>query len=99
MGEVEIDLSDKPKSGGCACGGHDTVDLPELNVQLIPHEIRHATIFGALAGIRPGRGLIIQATHDPVPLLRQLDQMQPGVYQVEYLERGPQVWRIKFTLA
>ncbi len=32
MGEVEIDLSDKPKSGGCACGGHDTVDLPELNV-------------------------------------------------------------------
>ncbi|MFT0762733.1 DUF2249 domain-containing protein [Scrofimicrobium sp. R131] len=98
MSEQELNLSEKPKTGGCACGGHDTVDLPLLDVQLIPHEIRHATIFGALAGIRPGRGLIIQATHNPVPLLRQLEEMQPGVYAVEYLQEGPEIWQIKFTL-
>ena len=99
MAEQNIELTDKPKTGGCACGGHNTVDFPELDVQQIPHEVRHATIFGALAGIRPGRGLIIRATHDPVPLLQQLAQAQPGVYDVEYLERGPEQWRLQFTHA
>lgn len=99
MTEFNVELGEKPRTSSCACGGHDTVDLPELDVQLIPHEIRHATIFGALAGIQPGRGLIIQATHNPVPLLRQLDQLQPGRYRAEYLDDGPEVWRIKFTLA
>lgn len=99
MTEFDLEITEKPRSGGCACGGHDTVDLPELDVQQIPHEIRHATIFGALAGIRPGRGLVIQATHDPVPLLRQLEEMQPGVYDIQYLESGPEIWKLQFKLA
>lgn len=99
MTEFGIELGQKPQTGSCACGGHDTVDLPELDVQLIPHEIRHATIFGALQGIRPGRGLVISATHNPVPLLRQLQEIQPGVFIAEYLQEGPEIWKIKFTLA
>ncbi len=99
MTQQDIELTEKPGSSGCACGGHNAEEFPELDVQQIPHEIRHATIFGALAGIRPGRGLVICATHDPVPLLQQLSQQQPGVYNVEYLERGPQQWRLQFTLA
>ncbi len=92
----DIEITEKPK-GGCACGEHDAVAFPELNVQLIPHEIRHATIFGALAGVKPGRGLVIQATHDPKPLLAQLEQREPGVFTVDYLERGPEVWKIQFV--
>lgn len=99
MAKSNLEFGQKPRTGGCACGGHDTVDFPELDVQLIPHEIRHATIFGALAGIRPGRGLIICANHDPIPLLNQLEQMQPGLYNVDYLERGPEQWKLQFTYA
>lgn len=99
MGISNVNIGSRKETGGCGCGGTETVDLPELNVQLIPHEVRHATIFGALDGIRPGRGLIICATHDPVPLLHQLAERRPGVFNAEYLEKGPENWRIKFTLA
>ena len=62
-----------------------------------PHAIRHATIFGALDAVRPGGGLVLIATHDPLPLLAQVEQRTPGVFAVDYLERGPQDWRLQFV--
>ncbi len=98
MSATPIEFGQQPKASPCACGEGHTVDLPVLDVQQIPHEIRHATIFGALGGIQPGRGLIISANHNPIPLLRQLEERAPGVYQVEYLEEGPECWQLQFTL-
>lgn len=80
----------------CACGGHDEVGLPELDTRTIPHAIRHATIFGALDGLRPGAGLLLTANHDPLPLLAQLEQRAPGAFEVTYVERGPELWRLSF---
>lgn len=98
MAQEKIELTEKPGGSGCACG-HHPVEFPELDGQQISGEARHATILGALEAIQPGRGLIIRATHDPIPLLQQLGQRHPGKYNMEYLERGPQQWRIQFTLA
>lgn len=81
----------------CACGGHDEEGLPELDTRTIPHAIRHATIFGALEGLRPGSGLLLTANHDPLPLLAQLEQRAPGAFAVDYVERGPELWRLQFT--
>ena len=81
----------------CACGGHDEEGLPELDTRTIPHAIRHATIFGALEGLRPGSGLLLTANHDPLPLLAQLEQRAPGGFSVDYVERGPELWRLEFT--
>ncbi|WP_026925896.1 DUF2249 domain-containing protein [Granulicoccus phenolivorans] len=80
-------------SGGCACGGHDE-DIPELDVQTIPHAIRHAAIFGAVESLHPGGGLVISATHNPVPLLNQLADRHGSDYSTEYLTSGPERWRI-----
>ena len=79
----------------CACGGHDEAGLPELDVRTIPHAIRHATIFGALEGLRPGAGLLLAADHDPLPLLAQLEQRAPGAFDVAYRESGPEAWRLE----
>ncbi|GAB3030044.1 hypothetical protein GCM10011376_39590 [Nocardioides flavus (ex Wang et al. 2016)] len=79
----------------CACGGHDEEGLPELDARAVPHAIRHATIFGALDGLRPGAGLLLTADHDPVPLLAQLEQRAPGAYAVTYRDAGPEVWRLE----
>ena len=79
--------------GGCACGGHDE-QLPELDVQTIPHAIRHAAIFGALESLRPGFGIVISATHDPVPLLTQLRERHADRFDARYLDEGPERWRI-----
>lgn len=82
---------------GCQCGEKDGDGFPELDVQTIPHAIRHATLFGALDALTVGAGVIFRATHDPVPLLRQLEERAPGGYQVDYLERGPEEWRLQFV--
>ncbi|MBV0893914.1 DUF2249 domain-containing protein [Microbacterium sp. NC79] len=91
-GSREAALGTAP-SGGCACGGHDE-ELPELDVQTIPHAIRHAAIFGALESLRPGFAMVISATHDPVPLLTQLKERHADKFNATYLNEGPERWRI-----
>jgi uncharacterized protein (DUF2249 family)/iron-sulfur cluster repair protein YtfE (RIC family) len=81
----------------CACGGHDEAGLPELDARTIPHAIRHATIFGALEGLRPGAGLLLAADHDPLPLLAQLEQRAPGAFAVSYRDSGPELWRLELV--
>jgi len=81
----------------CGCGEVDGPEYPELDARAVPHAIRHATIFGALDSVRPGGGLILVAPHDPIPLLAQIEQRSPGVFKVDYLERGPEAWRLSFA--
>lgn len=99
MAGIEIHRSrseayDQTTGGGsCACGGHDE-ELPELDVQTIPHAVRHAAIFGAIESLTPGKGMVISATHDPVPLLTQLRAKHGDAYNTRYLDEGPERWRI-----
>jgi len=64
---------------------------------LVSHAIRHATIFGALDSVGAGSGMVLVAPHDPLPLLAQLEQRSPGLFTVDYLERGPESWRVRFV--
>lgn len=80
--------------GHCTCGETDGPEWPELDARAVPHAIRHATIFGALDSVAPGRAMVLVAPHDPLPLLAQLEQRAPGEFTTEYLERGPEAWRI-----
>jgi uncharacterized protein (DUF2249 family) len=84
---------------GCSCGEADGPELPELDARTIPHAIRHATIFGALEAVTPGGGLVLVAPHDPLPLLAQVEQRSPGLFEVDYLESGPEAWRLRFVRA
>lgn len=83
--------------GGCSCGEVDGPELPELDARSVPHAIRHATIFGALDSVTSGGGLVLVAPHDPLPLLRQLEGREPGAFAIDYLERGPEAWRLRFV--
>lgn len=82
-----------------SCGCHDhSDDAPALDVRTIPHAIRHATVFGALdSRTAPGAAMVLIAHHDPLPLLAQIDVRYEGAFEVEYLERGPEQWRLCFT--
>ncbi|WP_316670021.1 DUF2249 domain-containing protein [uncultured Propionibacterium sp.] len=80
----------------CGCDGH-AVSEPELDATQIPHEIRHAAILGALQGIGPGGSMILVAPHDPLPLLAQVDSAWPGAFAREYVQEGPDAWKIRFT--
>jgi uncharacterized protein (DUF2249 family) len=80
----------------CACGEGEVPGFPELDARSVPHAIRHATIFGALDAVAPGQGLVLVAPHDPLPLLSQLEERSPGAFEVDYLQRGPEAWRLVF---
>ncbi|WP_435615747.1 DUF2249 domain-containing protein [Streptomyces coelicoflavus] len=83
--------------GVCGCGGAEEVNEPELDVRDVPHAIRHATVFGALDAVPAGTAMVLVAHHDPLPLLAQIEQRKPGVFAVEYLERGPEAWRLRLS--
>ena len=82
--------------GGCGCG-HDAQGDPELDVRLIPHAVRHGAVLGAFDAVQPGSALVLVAPHDPQPLLRQLAERAGGRLEVDYLQRGPEEWRLRVT--
>lgn len=91
-----------PSSGGgcggnCGCGKQQSAPEPELDATTIPREIRHATIFGALNSLKSGGSLVLSADHAPVPLLNQLEERSPGEFATEWVEEGPDVWKVRFT--
>ena len=80
----------------CGCGESDA-DEPVLDVREVPHSIRHATVFGAFEAVPVGGALVLVAHHDPVPLLQQLHDRTSGRISVDYLERGPEAWRLRLV--
>jgi uncharacterized protein (DUF2249 family)/iron-sulfur cluster repair protein YtfE (RIC family) len=99
---THLSPSDEEVEGGCGghsctCGENCGPGYPVLDAREIPHAIRHATIFGALASVGGGGGLVLVAPHDPLPLLGQVEERFHGAFRVEYLERGPETWRLVFA--
>lgn len=88
-------------TGGHSCGCQDdvAVGLPELDARAIPHAIRHSTILGAIDGLAAGDGLVLVAPHDPTRLLAQIEDRAPGAFAIEYLQRGPDAWRLSLVRA
>ena len=67
---------------------------PQLDVStLIPRE-RHPLIFRTFNALGPGDAFILVNDHDPKPLFYQFQAELAGQFTWEYLERGPDVWRV-----
>ena len=98
-GPAVEDSSGGACSGTCSCGGAGAADAPVLDVRDIPHPIRHATVFGAAGAVPAGGSLVLVAPHDPLPLLAQLAEREPGAFAVAYEVRGPEAWRLRLTRA
>ena len=68
-----------------------------LNVTMIEPRLKHPTIFQRFDDLKPGETLILHNDHDPRPLYYQLQNMIGDTFTWEYLEQGPQLFRIKIT--
>lgn len=68
-----------------------------LNVTLIQPQYKHATIFARYEALKGGEHFILLNDHDPRPLYFQLVNMHGETFDWEYLEKGPQWFRIKIT--
>ena len=84
------------ESHSCRCGEEGSSTYPELDASLIPHEIRHPAIIGALESFKPGQGIILVAPHKPIPLLAQIEKKHPAIFSVTFLDEGPDKWHVQF---
>lgn len=56
---------------------------------------RHELIFEHYHALAAGDGFILVNDHDPKPLYYQFEAEHPGEFEWEYLEEGPEVWRVR----
>ncbi|TAM93634.1 MAG: DUF2249 domain-containing protein [Jatrophihabitans sp.] len=66
-----------------------------IDVRVMPHGQRHDTIFSSYQALEPGSAFVLVNDHDPKPLHYQFDAMFTGEFSWDYLEQGPQVWRVR----
>lgn len=83
--------------GHCTCGAGNESDDIVLDVRLIPHEVRKGSVLGAVGAVPAGGRLVLLAPHDPVPMLALVDRQYPGSFVAEYLDRGPEQWRVRLS--
>lgn len=55
---------------------------------------KHPTIFKAFEGLKKGEKMELINDHDPKPLHYQMLAENEGEFEWEYLEEGPDVWRV-----
>lgn len=65
-----------------------------VDVRPIPPAQRHPLIFGTFENMEVGQHVELVNDHDPKPLYYQFQAEYTGLFEWEYLERGPETWRV-----
>ena len=68
-----------------------------LDVRVIPPREKHPTIFQTFAALDPGQSFVLVNDHDPLPLRYQFEFEHAGAFGWDYLETGPEVWRVEIS--
>lgn len=68
-----------------------------FDVRPIPGRTKHAQIFQRWFNLPVGQYFVLLNDHDPVPLRYQFEAEFPGSFSWEYIERGPEEFRVKIT--
>ncbi len=68
-----------------------------LNVTVIEPRLKHPAIFARFDELNPGESLTIHNDHDPKPLYYQLLGERGNIFNWEYLEQGPESWKVKIS--
>ncbi len=72
-------------------------NVTELDVRVIPPPQKHPKIFQTFDDLTVGQSFILINDHDPRPLHYQLMHEREGKFNWEYLEQGPQIWRVQIS--
>jgi len=67
----------------------------ELDVRVIQPRQKHPTIFRTFDSLDAGEHFTLVNDHDPAPLRYQFEAERPGAFTWDYLETGPEVWKVR----
>jgi len=66
-----------------------------LDARKIPLPQRHPEIFATFDNLAAGESFILVNDHDPKPLWYQLSVERKDQFTWEYLEQGPEIWKVR----
>lgn len=75
----------------------NTVPCATVDVRAIAPRERHPLIFSTFRGLAAGQAMELVNDHDPKPLYYQFQAELPGGFAWDYLEAGPETWRVAIT--
>ena len=71
--------------------------MTQLDVRTIQPRDRHPMIFNTFDNLKPGESFELVNDHAPKPLYYQFLHERDGLFTWEYLEEGPDTWRVRIT--
>lgn len=71
--------------------------VKEFDVRPFHSSVRHDMFFEAFAELKPGEAFVFTNDHDPKPLYYQIEAESKEPFQWEYLEEGPEDWKVKVS--
>ncbi len=69
--------------------------MKRVDVRTIPPRERHPLLFRTFDDLEAGQSFELVNDHDPKPLYYQFQVERAGTVEWEYLEQGPQTWRVR----
>jgi len=74
-----------------------TATASRIDVRTIAPRERHPLIFSTFRQLPAGSAMELVNDHDPKPLFYQFSAELPGQFDWNYLEEGPDTWRVAIT--
>jgi uncharacterized protein (DUF2249 family) len=68
-----------------------------VDVRILPPRQRHPLIFRTWEQLPTGEAMLLANDHDPLPLYYQFACEHQRQFHWEYLEQGPEVWRVRIS--
>jgi uncharacterized protein (DUF2249 family) len=78
-------------------GGDAATNDEELDLRHVPRGQRHPLVFSRFDSLVLGEDLVLVNDHDPQPLHVQFDKLRPNEAEWHYVDRGPDVFRIRIV--
>lgn len=97
-GDQEALLAALHEEAEGATAEHES-DAEALDVRQLPPAQRHQVIFERFNALSVSGSFVLVNDHDPKPLYYQLVAEYQGQLMWQYLEQGPQVWRVRMGKA
>ena len=69
--------------------------MQTIDVRTIVPRERHPLIFTTFGNLAPGESFLLVNDHDPKPLWYQFKAEMGEGFGWEYLEQGPEVWKVR----
>lgn len=86
-----------PRQPALSTTDDDTAVVSQLDVRSEPPARRHELIFATYHALESGEAFTLVNDHDPKPLYYQFAADHPGEFAWDYLDTGPQTWRVRIA--